>query len=158
METLTDKTPLSLEGYTPLHFAARSNHLEVCKAILETTEDKNPASNNGFTPLHDAAVADHFKVIQLLIDNGVDRRLTYYGETPIQLAASHGHLRSCVVLMKNFQDILSFFKGIWNHRSPKAVGLIAGSFFAVLFMIVILFVCHNFYTNWGKIMELKKNW
>ena len=128
METLADKTPLSFEGYTPLHFAAGKSHLKVCKAILETTEDKNPASNNGYTPLHDAAIADHFKVIQLLIDNGVDRRLTYYGETPIQLAASHGHFRSCLVLTENFQDILSFFKGIWNYRSPKAVGLIAGDY------------------------------
>ena len=141
METLADKTPLSLEGYTPLHFAAGRSHLKVCEAILETTEDKNPASNNGYTPLHDAAVADHFKVIQLLIDNGVDRRLTYYGETPIQLAASHGHFRSCLVLTENFQDILSFFKEIWNYRSPKVFGLITGLCGAVILMIFILLAC-----------------
>ena len=71
----------------------------------------------------------------------MDRRITYDGETPIQLAASHGHFRSCLVLMENFQDILSFFKGIWNYRSAEAVGLIAGLCGAVILMIFILLVC-----------------
>ena len=143
LETLDDKNSEKLLGTTTLHFAAENGHLKVCKVILELVDDKNPVANNGDTPLDKAAREGRLEIIQLLIDYGVDRRRIYRGWSPIKIAASHGHSRSCAFLMENFQDIISFFKGIWNYRSPNAVGLIAGLCGVVLWMIIILLACFS---------------
>jgi ankyrin repeat protein len=135
LKTLADKNPVNLEGFTPLHYAAAAGHLEVCKVILESIEDKNPAANNGYTIFHGAAHRGQLEIIRLLIDNEVDRRPIYNGETPIQLAASYGHFRSCLLLMSNFQDIVSIFKGIGNFHPYKA-GLCVLIFGIVLGVIV----------------------
>ena len=52
-------------GQTPLHRAARSGHLDICKILLENIMDKNPITNNGWTPLHYAAKSGHFEVCKI---------------------------------------------------------------------------------------------
>ena len=139
LKTLADKNPIDLDGLTPLHYAAAAGHSEICEVILENTEDKNPAANNGYTVFHGAAQRGQLKVIRLLIDNEVDRRPIYNGKTPIQLAASYGHFRSCLLLMSNFQDIVSILKGIWNHPYKAAVlcVLVFGIVLGVIVGIII---------------------
>ena len=148
LENLPDKNPNTYQGHTPLHFAAESGHLKVCKVILERVDDKNPVANNGDTPLDKAAREGHLEIIRLLIDYGVDRRRLYGGWSPIKIAASHGHFRSCAFLMENFQDILSFFKGIWNFNSSKSAGLcivllgpLFGLCIVLLGALVVFFSC-----------------
>ena len=55
METLKDKNPGDVGGWTPLHEAALGGHFEICRHIIETIEHKNPADEWGRTPLHEAA-------------------------------------------------------------------------------------------------------
>ena len=50
-----DKGIKDLEGWTPLHHAAGSGHLEVCRLLLHFSEDKSPRNNYGQTPLQFAA-------------------------------------------------------------------------------------------------------
>ena len=119
LEILADKNPGTLNGRTPLHKAAYKGHLEVCELIIERIEDKNPVANDGRTPLHYAAEKGHLKILRLLLDNGADKRSIGNGMTPSLIAALHGHFRSCLFLIGNLQDIVSFFKGIWNRLSPK---------------------------------------
>ena len=45
IDRLEDKNPRSEEGKTPLHFAAKAGHLNVCKFIIERVQDKNPKQN-----------------------------------------------------------------------------------------------------------------
>ena len=141
LETLADKNPFdTLYINTPLHQAAYTGHLEVCKLILESIEDKNPVAIDGVAPLHCASQGGHLEILQLFLDNGVDRRFIYNGWTPIQIAASYGHFRSCLFLMGNLQDIVSFFKGIWNHNSTKAkilVNTLICLFGAMVIMLII---------------------
>ena len=49
-------------GFTPLHYAAKEGHLDVCRLILERVEDKNPEAIGGWTPLHSAADNGHLEV------------------------------------------------------------------------------------------------
>ena len=153
LETLADKNPFdTLHLYTPLHCAASFGHLEVCKLISETIEDKNPVAIDGVVPLHCAALGGHLEILRLFLHNGVDRRSIYYnGWTPIQIAASEGHFRSCLLLMGNLQDIVSFFKGIkiWYNNSTKAkilVNTLILLFGAMVIMVIIsvLFQYGNF--------------
>ena len=124
VEILADKNPVTIHGYTPLHQAAYNGQLEVCKLILESIEDKNAVANDGLGPIHCAAQRGHLEILRLFLDNEVDRRLIHNGLTPIQISASYGHFRSCLFLMGNLQDIVSFFKGIWNNNSTKAKSLV----------------------------------
>lgn len=143
LENLPNKNPNTYQGHTPLHFAAGSGHLKVCKVILESVDDKNPVGNNGDTPLDKAAREGQLEIIRLLIDYGVDRRRIYRGWSPIKIAASHGHFRSCAFLIESFQDILSFFKGILNYHSSKSAGLclvLLGALFGAIIMIIFIYI------------------
>lgn len=43
-------------GYTALHYAARKNHYEACKLLIESGAKINAQTNGGATPLHRAAM------------------------------------------------------------------------------------------------------
>ena len=137
LESLADKNPADLDGYTPLHQAANFGELEVCKLISESIEDKNPVANNGRTPLHYAAEKGHLKILRLLLDNGADKRSIGNGLTPSLIAASRGHFRSCLFLMGNLQDIVSFFKAIWNRLPPKEKLLLKTLLCLFIAMVII---------------------
>jgi hypothetical protein len=150
LETLADKNPAdTLLGDTPLHSAASFGELEVCKVILENIENKNPVADNGNTPLHSAAKGGHLEILRLFLDNGVDRRSIYNGLTPIQIAASYGHFRSCLFLMGNLKDIVSFFKGIWNHKSTKAKFLVNTLILLFGAMVILVILSVLFYYGNG---------
>ena len=62
--------PANNNGETPLHSAAKSGHLDICKFILENIqEDKNPEDNVGFTPLHYAFIFEHLEISILIAQN-----------------------------------------------------------------------------------------
>ena len=125
LETLPNKNPATFLGRTPLHYAAYAaydanaanpDHLGVCKVILESIEDPNPVSNTGCAPIHCAADGGNLEILRLFLDNGADRELTHFGRTPIEIAASNGHFRACLFLMRNLQDFVTFSKIIWNNN------------------------------------------
>ena len=144
LETLANKNPVTFLGRTPLHHAAyaanaaiyanpaKADHLGVCKVILESIEDQNPVSNTGCAPIHCAADGGHLEILRLFLDNGADRRSIYFGRTPIEIAASNGHFRSCLFLMSNLQDFVTFSKIIWNNNSIKH------SIFTVIILVLVL--------------------
>ena len=140
LETLANKNPVTYLGRTPLHYAAiyanavNADHLGVCKVILQSIEDQNPVSNTGCAPIHCAADGGHLEILRLFLDNGADRRSIYFGRTPIEIAASNGHFRSCLFLMSNLQDFVSFSKIIWNNNSIKY------STFTVIVLVLVLAV------------------
>ena len=72
---------------TPLHHAARFNHLEVTRWLVEAKAELNAKAYNGFTPLHltsDKAIAS------LLIRNGADLSIhDNWGNTPLQMAVEN---------------------------------------------------------------------
>lgn len=43
-------------GYTALHYAARSGHLEACQMLLKAGTDINSQTNGGATALHRASM------------------------------------------------------------------------------------------------------
>jgi ABC-type uncharacterized transport system fused permease/ATPase subunit len=72
----------------------------------------------------------------------VDRRSISNGGTPIQIAASYGHFRSCLFLMGNLQDIVSFFKGIkiLYNNSTKAKFLVNTLILLVGAMVLMVII------------------
>ncbi|WAO83058.1 Hypothetical protein NCS54_00023800 [Fusarium falciforme] len=96
-----------LQERTPLWWAADRGHAGAVRVLLQAGAAPNQPDLGGQKPLHKAAMFDRFEVVQLLLEEGVDpltkkgRDYTSSGMkshsrllTPVEIACSHGHLRS----------------------------------------------------------------
>ncbi|XP_076299445.1 uncharacterized protein LOC143218247 [Lasioglossum baleicum] len=83
------------EGQTPLHYAAKSDKLEVVKYLIEEKgANINVKDNDGQTPLHYAADHGKLEVVKYLIEEkGANINVKDNdGQTPLHYAADHGKL------------------------------------------------------------------
>ena len=85
----------SKEFWSPMHIAAESWNLELCKYISKKIGiKKNSKGLDGWTPVHYAAQLGHFEVYKFLMENEEDKiPKTNNGMTPLHLAAKNGHLK-----------------------------------------------------------------
>ncbi|RSL46418.1 hypothetical protein CEP53_010331 [Fusarium sp. AF-6] len=96
-----------LEKRTPLWWAADRGHAGAVRVLLQAGAAPNQPDRGGQKPLHNAAMFDRFEVVQLLLKEGVNPLTPKhwddtYSETgshppllsPVEIACSHGHLRS----------------------------------------------------------------
>ena len=64
---------LDLSGYSPLHYAARNNHEEICQMLLTKGANPNIYTYSGkSTPLHRAAYMGHLNIVKLLLKYKAD--------------------------------------------------------------------------------------
>lgn len=78
------------DGYTPLHRAAYSGHVDVVSALLAAGSKINPCTIDGWTPLHSACRWSRITVASFLLQHGAELNAqTNGGLTPLHLAASH---------------------------------------------------------------------
>ena len=92
------------DGDTPLHYAARNNHLEVvryfineqhCDPMIDTTMlPIDTRYNDGDIPLHYAARNNHLEVVRYFINEQHCDPMTRdnKGDTPLHIACRYGHL------------------------------------------------------------------
>lgn len=78
-------------GTTALHYAARYNHVEMLRVMIEKGADVNltedAPAEAGNTPLHTACIHGNAEIVKLLIASGADDTLqNVNGETPAHLA------------------------------------------------------------------------
>src|SRR5262249_44263604 len=64
--------PYSTEGYTPLHWAARSDRAAVAEYLIGRGAKVNADDGSGWTPLHLAAQQGHLDVVKLLVAHGAN--------------------------------------------------------------------------------------
>ncbi|SBT45450.1 ankyrin, putative [Plasmodium ovale wallikeri] len=88
-----DINALSSDNETPLWCASISNHLEVCKYILEKGARLNFSGDKKYdTPLHAASMMGNFEIVKLLISNGADITcLDLNWLEPVHYASFEGH-------------------------------------------------------------------
>ncbi|KFB48604.1 AGAP006384-PA-like protein [Anopheles sinensis] len=70
-ELMSRGAPFSADwlGTTPLHLAARHNHIETCKVLLRAGISKDSKTKVDRTPLHLAVYYGHVEVVELLLSN-----------------------------------------------------------------------------------------
>ena len=94
--------PANNNGETPLHSAAKSGHLDICKFILENVqEDKYPADNVGFTPLHYAAILGNLEIFKFIVTN-VENENPGSGIAPYHCAIHLGKKEICQFIEKKY--------------------------------------------------------
>ena len=71
-------------GLTPLHYAARHNHLEAARALLQAGANINAREANGITPLLMAISSNNVAVAHHLLAHGADvNAADWYGRSPL---------------------------------------------------------------------------
>ena len=113
--------PANNNGETPLHSAAKSGHLDVCKFILENIhEDKNPEDNVGFTPLHYAAIFEHLEIFKFIAQNVENENpVKGSGISPYHCALFIGKKEICQLLEEKYSNIKENSKSFPLHAEIK---------------------------------------
>ncbi|XP_041839851.1 ankyrin repeat domain-containing protein 49-like isoform X1 [Melanotaenia boesemani] len=93
------------DGYTPLHRAAYSGHVDVVSALITSGSKVNARTIDGWTPLHSACRWSHVTVASCLLQHGAELNAqTNGGLTPLHLAASY--TSSCKINSANTLELL----------------------------------------------------
>ena len=95
----------TIDGCTPLCYAAGSGQYKMVKFILETSSEENPFCDYGSTPYHLAAKGGWLKICELFVENNQDKNpKDDYGMTPLHYAARGGYLEICELILSNIED------------------------------------------------------
>lgn len=95
------------QGYTALHWAAKSGHTMVIRVLAEHKAELHAKCNKGGTALYYAIEQDRLdSVVSLVKDYGLKVNINNAeGETPLHLAAFKGHQRVVKFLVENGAEI-----------------------------------------------------
>lgn len=123
---LNPSTPLA--GLSPLHLAARNNHIGVVKTLLEKNEslginalqyacihghpeivkliyqensDLGSKDQDGWSPLQRASYQGHHEVVEVLLEAGADANYCKEGDQPLAVATQSGHIKCCQSLLRH---------------------------------------------------------
>ena len=99
---------LELDGFAPLHVAARYGCHEVVEFITSCTENVNPRwIPDEITPILLAAGNGHTKVVKLLASKmeNVNIKDKKYGRMPIHMAAANGHINVVKFLATKYDNL-----------------------------------------------------
>ena len=93
--------------WTPLHCAANSRNLSLCKFLLQKGANPTLVTTNNATPLHYLArmnetSTEFINLLKLFIDKGSDvNHLNYQRNSPLNEACTRGALTSASFLIEN---------------------------------------------------------
>ena len=92
-------------GMTPLHHAARHNHVEVAKLLLKAGASIDAREANDITPLLMAISNDNMQAAHLLLESGANvNAVDWYGRTPLWEAVNVRNLYVHNATFKNGID------------------------------------------------------
>ncbi|XP_030020883.1 serine/threonine-protein phosphatase 6 regulatory ankyrin repeat subunit A isoform X1 [Manduca sexta] len=93
---------LTLKKQTPLHLAAASGQMEVCKLLLELGANIDATDELGQKPIHAAAQSNYSEVVQLFLQQhpNLVMATTKDGNTCAHIAAIQGSVKVIEELMK----------------------------------------------------------
>jgi ankyrin repeat protein len=94
------------EPERPIVLAARNDHLEVVRFLLQSGANVNLRSRSGKTALIPFSASGCLAGIELLLRNGVDVNLPDSdGMTPLMWACRNGHLEAVKLLVRHSADV-----------------------------------------------------
>ncbi|KAL8999176.1 MAG: hypothetical protein Q9169_001955 [Polycauliona sp. 2 TL-2023] len=98
-------------GETPLFLAVRGGHNAAAEFLLQHGADATTRDKKGYTPMHtvfdlEYNVRDQKSLIKLLMDHGADPNIPNdFGETPLFLAVSDGHIAAAEFLLQHGANV-----------------------------------------------------
>lgn len=132
------------DGYTPLHRAAYSDHLEIIKLLLQAGASVSAKTVDGWLPLHSACRWNHHTCALLLLDAGSDiNAVTNSGQTPLHLAAVNPQARETLQLLLQSRQVKPLLANS-NGETARDIAVRSGPF-VYLFEVAepVLNVCED---------------
>lgn len=108
---------------TPLHHAARFNHFEVTRWLVEAKADLSAKAYNGFTPLH---LTSDKTIASLLIRNGANLSIRdNWGNTPLQMAVENtNQYAGLIEAILESGHPLDLKSALWLRKTSVAKALV----------------------------------
>ncbi|KAM3964878.1 ankyrin repeat domain-containing protein 39 [Aphomia sociella] len=94
-------------GYTPLHYAARTGNIDICKILLQNGANINTQTKSGVaTPLHKAASAGKIDMVKFLIQSGATIEMQDVdGQTVLHKAVENNNIDLVNFLLKTYPNL-----------------------------------------------------
>ncbi|XP_075971213.1 ankyrin repeat domain-containing protein 49-like [Anticarsia gemmatalis] len=153
------------DGYTPLHRAAYSNHVEVISYLVSVGANVNTKTQLGWTPLHSACNWNNYAAAARILAAGADPAAVSDGEqTPLHLAAAISHCKSTLLVLFLREDMVEIAKKPNNSgESPEKLAQghgIYGPLFEMLcpaasYIKSLAFTCNPYVRQKAVNMECK---
>ncbi|GBL81153.1 Serine/threonine-protein phosphatase 6 regulatory ankyrin repeat subunit B [Araneus ventricosus] len=131
------------DGFSLLHIAADSGHLNIIKHLIEKGADINSENDAGTKPIHFAAREGYKDIVQFLLDlDPTGKHLTAVGQTPVHYSVLGGHIDILQFLIDRKFDInASSRKGVLpihiavfkNNENILKILLNQGAFYNAIF-------------------------
>lgn len=101
-DLIADINTRGLDQWTPLHFAANENKLDIVQFLLSHPEIEIDATSTiGRTPLHLASIRGHMNIVRTLVSKGANKNAKDFDEsTPLHHASEFGHFEVIIFLIK----------------------------------------------------------
>lgn len=100
LETGADPNATTLDGTTPLMYAADKGYLKTVKILVLNNADVNAKPENRVSALISAAMRDYFDIVEFLIRHGADiNDLDNYGVSSLMYAAAYNYYSLCDLLI-----------------------------------------------------------
>ena len=96
-----------MSGWTPIHYAVRSGHLEMVKFFISITSKPNVQTNTfqRNTPIHLAAALGHKEIVKCLITSDHNLNIANScGKTALDLAKQNGHREVIELLLEKCEN------------------------------------------------------
>lgn len=100
MRDITTKDAVDDDGYTPLHRAAYSNHVDVAKILVQYGANVNARTEYEWTPLHSAVKWSNAETAAFLLQHGADVNALSQGkQTPLHIASTVSNCRETAMTL-----------------------------------------------------------
>ncbi|KAJ1705306.1 hypothetical protein NYO67_12541 [Aspergillus flavus] len=95
-----------LQGRTPVLWAAKREHEDVVRLLLEKGADLETEEKFSYTPLAWAVLEGHEGLVRLLLEKGADlKHKSFDGSTPVVYAVTTGHEGILRLLLENGAEL-----------------------------------------------------
>lgn len=98
----------SNSGQTALHLASKLGFEDAVRTLLEASADVHAVDGKEMTCLHAASEAGHVQIVAMLVERGGQQLVetaNHLGQTPLLMAAQHGHHRILRALIASGADV-----------------------------------------------------
>eukprot|EP00794_Sanderia_malayensis_P010830 gene10831-11982_t len=121
----TQDSELQCQGLSALHLAARYNHVDCAKLLLEFGADVNARDQFGFRPIHDACLYGHLAILKLLLNygartDGIDGNVASLSSVdPFFYAAQQQHIECLQLLLLKKNNNSDADDALWDLSSKR---------------------------------------
>ena len=122
-------TPRDMLAYTPLHWASKKNHPDICLLLLESRAHIDARNREGVTPLHSAALNGCDAVVQILLENGADVNATDASGRSAESCALSRKFDACTRLFQVQSKVRDMTKSpaAWTKANMKLLLKLCGA-------------------------------